>query len=171
MAYGVVRTDLLDGTDVRAALVSIEYFVNDSGYVATDIENGNVLKVDELLSGEREIYRGIDPAVDDSLRDIVLVASPEVMYDESKRGLDNFINKAGYPARGYRLRPGNIFSVTADCLDDNTSDGLAVGSIIELQAKTKLSAVDSATQGSTVVGKIIHVETAGKYTYYAILVA
>lgn len=44
MAYGIVRTDNMYGTDVRAALVSIKY-MGDNGTTPTAIENGNVLKV------------------------------------------------------------------------------------------------------------------------------
>ena len=53
MAYGIVRTDNMYGTDVRAALVSIRYLGAD-GNTPTAIENGNVLKVGAHVAGERE---------------------------------------------------------------------------------------------------------------------
>lgn len=170
MAYGVVRTDNMFGTDVRAGLVSIKYIVND---VETAIENGNVLKVGALMGDatngyEREIFAGAAPAANDALSDIVLIATPEVMYDERKRNLDEFINEAGKPCRGYRLHKGGIFSVTKDALDGVAAP--AIGNVVELKAGTKLNVAASATSGSTVVGKIIAVDVVGRYTYYAILV-
>jgi len=178
MAYGVVRTDNLWGTDVRAGLVSIKYIVtsvgNDDATIKTEteIENGNVLKVGDLIEGEREIFEGSAPAATDALSDIVLIASPEVMYDERKRNLDEFINEAGKPCRGYRLHKGDIFSVTKDALTGAAAPD--VGDYVELAAGTKLNIVAGSgepTSGSTVVGKIIAVDVVGRYTYYAILVA
>lgn len=179
--HAVVRTDNMFGTDVRAGLVSIKYIVSTTtgeGASAvttntpTAIENGNVLKVGELMDGEREIFAGSAPAANTDLKDVVLVASPEVLYDERLRNLDDFINEADMPARGYRLHKGDIFSVTAEALTVSVSGKTVpeVGNLVELQADTKLKVVASATSGSTQVGRVIHVEKVGRYTYYAILV-
>lgn len=167
MAYAVVRTDNMFGTDVRAGLVSIKY-MGANGTTPTAIQNGNVLKVGALMSGEREIFVGAAPAANDDLKDIVLVATPEVMHDERKRNLDEFINEAGRACRGYRLHKGDIFSVTKDALDGVAAP--AVGNVVELKAGTKLNVAASATSGSTQVGKIIAVDVVGRYTYYVILV-
>ena len=174
--YAVVRTDNMYGTDVRAGLVSIEYFSSDT---ATAIENGNVLKVGDLLSHgtapnisyEREIFEGAAPAADDALTDIVLIASPEIVYDERYKALDDFRNEAGKPARGYRLHSGDIFSVTKAALDGAATP--AIGDVVELKAGTKLNvaaAATGATSGSTVVGKIIAIDVVAPYTYYVIKV-
>jgi hypothetical protein len=173
MAYGVVRTDNMFGTDVRAGLVSIKYIVTTgSGASAvkteTEIENGRILKVGDLMDGEREIFEGVVPAADSELSEVVLIASPEVMYDERKRNLNEFINVAGKACRGYRLHKGDIFSVTIDALDAAATP--EVGNVVELQADTKLKVVASATSGSTTVGRVIAVDVVGRYTYYAILV-
>lgn len=165
MAHAVVRTDNMVGTDVRAQLVSVKYIV---GSTPTAIDNGNVLKLDGLMDGEREIFKGVAPAANTALGDVVLVASPEVMYDERLRNLDDYQNAADKACRGYRLHSGDIFSVTKDALDGEESP--AVGNIVELKAGTKLNVAESLTQSSTAVGKIIAVETAGMYTYYVIKV-
>ncbi len=159
--YGVVRTDNLFGTDVRAGLVSIQYLGAD-GETPTAIENGNVLKVGALKDGEREVYVGGAVAADDKITDVVLVASPEVMYDERKRNLDEFINEAGKNCRGYRLHTGDVFSVTADALTGSA----AVGQSVTLAAGTKLEVGGSGTA----VGTIIAEDIAGRYTYYVIKV-
>lgn len=164
MAYGIVRTDNMYGTDVRAALVSIKYMGED-GATPTAIENGSVLKVGALMEGEREIYVGGVVAANDKVTDVVLVASPEVMYDERKNNLDDYINVAGKACRGYHIHSGDIFSVTKDVLAGAAAP--AVGNIVELAAGTKLNVVAEAT-GATVVGTIIAIETAGRYTYYVI---
>ena len=179
MAHGIVRTDNMFGTDVRAGLVSIKYIVTtgagteQSPYVdtETEIDNGNVLLVGPLMSGEREIFKGSAVAADSPISDVVLVCSPEIMYDERKYALDQFFNEAGKPARGYRLHSGDIFSVTKDALAGAATP--AVGDIVELAAGTKMSVVAAgtgATSGSTVVGSIIAIDVVGPYTYYAILV-
>ena len=155
MSYAVVRTDLMSGTNVEAGLVSIKY-MGDDGKTDTAIENGNVLKVGTLIEGEREIRVGTKVSAGDDLKNIVLVASPEVMYDERKHNLDEFINEAGAAARGYRLHNGDIFSVTKEALDGKASP--EVDDIVELKAGTKLNVAATATSGSTVVGKIIAVD-------------
>lgn len=172
--HAVVRTDLLWGTDVRSGLVSIKYIVEstvDSETVKTEteIENGNVLKVGALMEGEREIYEGSAPTASDDLNSIVLVATPELLYDERLHNLDDFTNEAGRPCRGYRLHSGDVFSVTKEALDGVAAP--AVGNVVELKAGTKLNVAASATSGSTQVGEIIAVDVVGRYTYYAIRVA
>lgn len=168
MSYGVVRTDKMMATDVRSMLESVKYM--GAGSTATAIDNGNVVKLDgSLMTGEREIKKGVTPAANDALDAIVLIASPEVMYDERKRNLDEFQNEAGKVCRGYHLHSGDIFSVTKDALDGAATP--AVGNVVELKAGIKLNVAASATGGSTVVGKIIAVDVVGRYTYYVIQVA
>lgn len=167
MSYAIVRTDNMYGTDVRAALVSIKY-MGDDGETETAIDNGNVLKVGALMDGEREVFTGEDVGKADKLNDIVLIASPEVMYDERKRNLDEFQNEAGKICRGYHFHSGDIFSVTKDALAGAAAP--AVGNIVELADGTKLNVVTTLTTGSTAVGKIIAVDVVGRYTYYAIKV-
>lgn len=167
MAYAVVRTDAMAGTDVRGQLVSVKY-MGANGATPTAIENGNVLKIGALMTGEREIYIGGAVAANDKIDDIVLIASPEVVYDEHKHNLDDFVNEAGKACRGYHIHSGDTFSVTAEALSGTGTP--AVGNIVELAAGTKLAFVASATSGSTKVGRIIAVDVVGRYTYYVIKV-
>lgn len=170
--HGVVRTDNMLYTDARSGLVSIK-FMGSNGSTPTDIDNGNVLKVGALMGDstngyEREIFVGAVPAASDNLKDIVLIASPEVRYDE-KRALQEFYNEAGKVCRGYRLHSGSIFSVTKAALDGVSSP--AIGNVVELKAGTKLNVAASATANSTQVGKIIAIDVVNRNTYYVILVA
>lgn len=159
----VVRTDKMFATDNRAGLVSVRYQPGDT---MTAIDNGNVVKIGALEEGSREVYKGVTPAADDAIKDIVLIASPEVMYDERKRNLDEFQNSEGAIARGYHLHTNDIFSVTKEAL---TGDEPAVGKVVELAAGTKLNVAASAT--GTLVGTIIDINVVGRYTYYVIQVA
>lgn len=167
MSYAVVRTDNMAATDVRGQLVSVKYMGSD-GSTPTEIENGNVLKIGALMNGEREIYVGAAVAANTKLSDVVLIASPEVMYDERKRNLSDFVNEAGKAARGYHIHSGDTFSVTKEALSGSGTP--AVGNIVELAAGTKLAFAASATASSTTVGRIIAIDVAGSYTYYVIKV-
>lgn len=163
--YAVVRTDNMFGTDVRAGLVSLKY-MGAEGSTPTEIQNGSVVLLDSLMEGEREVFKAKDPTGNEAMKDIALVASPEVMYDERKRNLDEFVNETGKIARGYHLHNGDFFSVTAEALDGSPS----VGNVVELQAGPKLKVVGSATSGKTTIGTIHAIETAGRYKYYVVKV-
>ena len=167
MSYAVVRTDKMFGTDNRAGLVSVRYQPEVAGEATpTELENGSVVLLQGLETGEREIYVGVDVKADSDITDVVLIATPEVMRDERKRNLDQFINEAGDPCRGYRFHKGNIFSVTKPALVGKETP--EIGDIVELADGTKLNVAATATQGSTKVGEIIDINLVGKYTYFAI---
>jgi len=167
--YAVVRTDNMMGTDVSTYLDSVRFY--DSNNKEAAIENGNVVVVGDLLTGEREIHKATTPAANTELKKIGLVANPEVNYDERKRSLDQYINDAGRNIRIYYLHSGDEFGVTIEGL--NVANGYTpkVGDAVELMAGTKLKFVATATNGSTQVGKLIAIEKAGRYTYYVVRVA
>lgn len=174
--YSVVRTDNMMGTYAGTYLDSIRFFKVEtkdgkSVDVPAQIENGNVVEVGDLLKGERELHRAVAPTASTDLKKVGLVASPEVLYDERKRGLDQFVNEAGANVRIYYLHSGDEFGVTAEGLNMAEGYTIAVGDVVELMAGTKLNVVKTATSGSTQVGKIIAIEKAGRYTYNVIRVA
>lgn len=167
MAYGVIRTDLMTGTDVGAGLVSLRFNTeSDGAYTPAAIENGNVVKLVKIEEDNREVWVAVAPTATDSLADCAIVAGVELMYDERKKNLDEYINEAGKATRGYRFHQNDMFGVTKDCLDGVSEP--AVGDIVELKAGTKFNVAKSATGGSTQVGKIAAIEVAGRYTYYVI---
>lgn len=170
--HAVVRTDLMFGTNVNAGLRSFKYM--GSGSTATDIDNGNVVRLDGIIADavtgevpDREVWKAVTPAANSAIGDIVLVATPELHYDERYKMLKDFYNAAGRICRGYVLHRDDIFSVTAEALSGVTSS-TAPGWAVELQADTKLKTAATATNGSTVVGKIIQIETIGAVKYYVI---
>ena len=174
--YAVVRTDKMHGTDDRTGLLSAMYLTGEE--VKTPIENGNVVAIGGLYSDDdvssprpykREIYMAGAPAGNAALSTLALVATPEITYEATKRALHEFRNEAGVPIRCYRLRQGDIFSVTAEALQGTSTD-FTVGAVVELGATntTKLKVVSEATSGKTTVGKILQIETVGAYTFYVI---
>lgn len=145
MAHAIFRSDLMSGTKQPADLVSVK--------VSTATDNGFLVKVGALVSGEREVYAATAPAVTDTLDSLVILGTPEVMYDGRKKNLNEFTNEANSVARGYRLRSGNVFSVTAEALDGTAT----VGKTVEVTT-TKMKVATSVTDGSTQVGTVIAIE-------------
>ena len=161
MAYAEIRLDKMHGTDQPADLVSVKFY---NGSTPADIENGNVVALNGLLAGEREVYKGVAPTAATAVNEVVLVATPELIYDETlRKSNSDFINPKDVPARGYRLRSGDIFSVTDAALSGRANfAAVTVGDVVELQAGTKLKAVETTTSGSTAIGKVISKEN-GKW--------
>ena len=82
MAHAVVRTDKMFGTDNRTGLVTIRYYAGSNPETGGfDIDNGEVVKIEGLKDGEREIYWATNPSVDDPIESIVLVATPLQLSD------------------------------------------------------------------------------------------
>lgn len=160
--HAVIRTDLMSGTNDGSLLRSFKYF--DAEGNPAEIDNGHVVKLEALMDGEREIWKAVDPAEDTPLADICLVAGVEVMYDERKRNLDEYVNEAGKAVRGYMSHTNQFHGVTIEALDCEGEP--AVGNFVVLQAGTKLKVV--ASESGTVYGKIVAIEPAGRYTYYVI---
>lgn len=159
--YNVVRTDNMSATRDGSLLRSAKYFVGDA---ETAIENGMVVKIGELVAGEREIRKATAPAKDTPITEVALVASPEYLVDERLRNLSDFRNEIGDEIRCYKFHSGDTFGVTSGCFNGTP----VVGNTVELMDGTTFKAVATATSGSTVVGKVIAIETEGSYTYYVV---
>lgn len=153
----------MSGTTDGTLLRSVRFYDNDK---EAAIENGRVVLIGDLLDGQREVRKATAPAATSPLAHVGLVATPELMYDERKHNLTDFINEAGENVRVYIPHVRDIFSVTADALD--AAAAIAKGNLVELQAGTKLKVVATATDKSTQVGKIVDIETVGSLTYYVI---
>lgn len=152
MSYGIVKREAMASENVANLRKSFKFLPSGT---ATAIENGRVVLATSVISGERELLSATTPAANSALKNILLVTTPEVMADERKKNLDEFINEAGVPATGDRLTSGDIFSVTAAAFDAAAT--VAKDDIVELQASTKLKVVAAATgltSGSTQVGTI-----------------
>lgn len=174
--YAVCRTDKLYATDNRAGMRSFVYF--DANDEKAAIENGNIVVLTGLLEDgdarHRELYKAVAPTgEEEKASDLVLVCSPELMYDERYHALSDFVNEAGDYVRGYQLHEKDVFSVTALALDlsdyEDVSE-ISIGDAVAVAAgETKLSV--SADADSGVIGHVIDINVVGPYTYYAIQLA
>lgn len=158
MAKCIVRLDNVAFTKNPALIKSGKYFVSTT---ATAIQNGQVVAIGELVTGEREIHKVTAPVATSTY--FGLVCTPEVMYDEKKQ-MDEFENEADSVIRVGIFQKGDIFSVTAEGFDTVP----VVGKIVELAAATTMKVVTTLTASSTQVGKVIAVETAGTKTFYVV---
>ena len=164
MAYAVVNLDRMSGTEDSSQLLSVKFY--DSLNKEAAIENGSIVKIGALLSGEREVRKATEPAGTETLKEVALVANPEVIYDESTHHpLEDYINVAGQVIRAYRFHQNDGFSASADAFDGTP----AKGKYVVLQAGTKMKI--SATATGTVIGTIDEVWTLGATTYYYVQVA
>jgi len=156
--YCVIRTDLMSGTSNRADLVSLRFY--DGTGEKAEVENGAIVKLEGYEDGEREVMKAIAASAGDDLNDCAIVAGVEVMYDERKKNLDEFINEAGSLVRGYIPRSRNSFSVTAEGFVGGIVP--AKGDSVGIGANGKIDATGSG------LGTCSDVEVAGRYTYYTI---
>ncbi len=82
---------------------------------ATDQTNGVFAHVGDLVAGEREVKNAVQPTESTvENEEVVLLAAPELMYDERKYRLEDFTLKAGVAGRAYHLVKGDIVSLTED---------------------------------------------------------
>jgi hypothetical protein len=157
MAYSIVRTENVQATK-SGAIKSVKYFV---GATPTALENGNVVTLSGLLTGEREIFKCVAPA--SATDEVVLVAGVELIYDESTRakGLDDFINPANKAFRVYQLEKGDIFTVSDSAISALAGGTPVVGNVVVTQASTKLKELASAVGTESLICKVIAKEVLG----------
>ena len=155
--YCVIRTDLMSGTKQPADLVSFRFY--DAEGNAAEVENGIIVKLEGYEEGEREVMKAVAATAGADLNECAIAAGVEVMYDERKKNLDEYINEAGKAVRGYIPRNRNLFAVTKEGFVGAVP---AVGGKVGIGANGKL---DAAAEG---FGECVHIETAGRYTYYTI---
>lgn len=158
--YCVVRTDLMSASDVGPGLRSLRFYGAD-GKVA-EVENGVIALMDGLEDGQREVFKATAASAGADLTKCALIAAPEVMYDERKKNLDEFINEAGKAVRGYMFHVNDQFSVTPE--------GFVGGVVPAIGAEVGIGANGKINAAGTGLGVCTHIEQVGRYTYYDILV-
>jgi len=157
--HAIIRTDLMIGTDVGAYLGMGRYLGGD-GATPTAIDNGNVVKIGNLIEGERDLRVYTTPAANTPIDQIGIIASPERFYDGLTHGAKDYVNIEGHNLRVYLLAgmtSSACFTVTADGFEIAAGATPEKGWTAELMAGTKLKLVATATAGATVVGKVISV--------------
>lgn len=161
MAYTIIRTDLMSGTNQPADLVSLRFY-NGEGEQA-EVENGVIVKLEGYEDGEREVMKAVAASAGADLNECAIVAGVEVMYDERKKNLDEYINEAGKAVRGYIPRSRNVFSVT--------KEGFVGGTVPVKGAAVGIGEGGKIDAAGTGLGVCVDIDVAGRYTYYAIKIA
>ena len=123
------------------------------GTEEVSVPNGVFVTLDGLAGIGREVKKAV--LAEDATKDVLLVASPEVMY-ETGADIGEFINEAGEVARAFRLADGDVISLTADLLADGAEP--AVGDVFGVGAGGKL---EEKTDDSGVAVKFVVREDAG----------
>ena len=158
--YGIVRTDNMKATK-DGSIKSGRYYV---GETATEIENGNIVKLHSLISGERELWKVVEPGAV-TAKNLYIVATPEIIYDESLKSnaaLKEFRNEAGANLTLLQLQVGDVFSISDACITpiDDADDLPAVGNFVVPGATgTKWVEEDKIEASEVCYGKIIARET------------
>jgi len=145
--HGVVRTDNMAGTKLGSFLVSIRH--------DEDIDNGHLLAIDEYEDSTREVRTASVPTTGTAIGRLALCATPEVVRDVAEHDIFDFFNRAGTLIRGYRLNAHDIFSITTECLSEDSVEP-ARGLFACLVSGTRIRL--SATEVATVIGRVIDVE-------------
>lgn len=113
------------------------------GTEKVSVPNGVFVTLDGLAGIGREVKKAI--LAKDATKDVLLVASPEVMY-EAGADIGEFINEAGEVARAFRLADGDVISLTADLLAEGAEP--AVGDTFVVGAGGKLVEDTESTGGA-----------------------
>lgn len=161
MAYCVIRTDKMSGTEQPADLVSLRFYGADGKPAA--VENGTIVKLQGYEDGQREVMKAVAATASDDLNECAVVAGVEVMYDGRQKNLDEYINEAGKAVRGYILRSRNEFSIT--------KEGFVGGTVPTAKAaKVGVGTGGKLDTAGTNFGYCSDIEIAGRYTYYTITI-
>lgn len=123
--------------------------VTDAGATYT---NGLFVELGALADGEREVKNATlatDPA-----KEVLLIDSPEVMYEAGKH-IDDFVNNKDEVARAFRLADGDVITLTEDLVEGTAN----VGDVFEVGAGGKLTA--SGDEGATAKIRFVVREDAG----------
>lgn len=147
------RSDNMSGTTLGKDLVAVKY---QPAGKDTAIENGNIVVVGAMIAGGSDVRTATTPTAASALNTLAVIGAPAVDKTKGYNAESDYAVPAGTAARAYRLRTGDMFSVTADALSATAE--IAVGNIVEAQAGTKMKVVASATSGSTKIGTVYAIE-------------
>ena len=129
---------------------------NAEGTEEVSVPNGVFVTLDGLAGLGREVKKAL--LAEDDTQDVLLVASPEVMY-EAGADINDFVNEAGEVARAFRLADGDVISLTVDLLA--TGSEPAVGDIYGVGADGKLEEKTVAEDAEGPAVKFVVREDAG----------
>lgn len=161
--HAIVRTDNMSATTDGSLIVSGRFYDADDN--KAEIDNGNIVHIGDYDTNEREVRKVTVPSAASKIKNIGLVVTPELIYDESTRhGLEDFVNPVGSEITIMRFHENDIFSATAEAFDGTP----AKGKFADIGTTTKLKVSDA--ESTATIGKIVDKETKGMDTYYVVQV-
>jgi hypothetical protein len=141
----IVNLNLMAGTKVDSFIQSVQ--------LPEAVDNGSFVVLKGVLAGNPEVRIAATPT-DVAAQEVLLVASPEIpevngfRIDVSDPAL--FTNKANTPARAFRLKNGDTFTITDDGID-----GTTVVDQYVIPQDGKYKGIASATIGTTKVALLV----------------
>lgn len=120
--------------------------------ISEELIPGNVVKLGNLVDGEREIFEGATPGV--ITEDVVLLTTPFFSYSEGDHKKD-FKLKANSVNRAHVLEKGDVITVSEDVIS-----GSAVKNqyVIQQASNAQLKANASQVETTTLEFKVIDIE-------------
>lgn len=127
--------------------------------VATTMTNGLVFNLGALVANERELHAIAAPAAGTlATAEVLINATPEVMYASADIALEDFVLTAGQTGRGFHMSVGDVFTVTDDLITGNP----VVGEFVVAADAVWTLAAAAADPGNTrFLGQIIEETTLG----------
>ncbi len=152
----IVRLDKMQGSYNG----NLEHVVHTS-----NMTNGLFINLGALVTGERELRQVATPATATlASEEVLLVAHPEVMYDERLDQLADFFIKSNTAARAYHLHLGDIFTLTTDLL---TGTPAVNKFVIPANGSLKGAIANDLSGGTRFAAKIIEKDALGFLKYEA----
>lgn len=135
-----IRTDKLQA--VYAGNIETVVFTKD-------VQNGEICVLGNQAG--REAVQAATPT-DVTTEEILIVASPEIVYDQLKDDLLDFVNKAGSMARAYHFTVGDIITVTDDVIDGTS---VVNQYLVPKNGSSKLTPAADLSGGTRFAAKVI----------------
>ena len=149
----IVRKDkLLAGYNGNLESVMVH---DNEGINQVTTTNGVFVVLAGLMPNEREVKKARLASKNDVAEKVLLVHSPEVMYDERKWRLEDFVIPAGKPARAYHLFDGDVITLTKDLFVGTLGTDFDIGDELVAHTDGKLGKDDTALANAKVVFEVI----------------
>jgi hypothetical protein len=140
----IVRLDKITGSHL-----------SNGRHATEDMLNGFFVQLGTLVVGERELYN-ITAPTDVLVDEVLLHASPEVMYDPRQNALEDFYVEAGEEVRLYHMTVGDIVTLTSDLFTGTP----AVGDVVSAQVGA-FNLIAPAVAGARFTAEVIEATTLG----------
>lgn len=126
---------------------------DNAGTTKVEVKNGEWVVLEELEVGQREVRKARLASSADASKPLYFIHNSEVMYDERKYKLSDYVREAGKVSRAYSVHVGDIVTLTSDLFDGAVAvkDKL----IIKANGKIGKETVEGTLTASATVFEVI----------------